>query len=255
MAKMSSWRDTILNEFVPGISKLTLVADADNLFTEEKLLSELRARGFDLLDFSDPVEFRYVYETVYLSKWNQAAHTNLVVTLHQPVTALQSMPHDLLQAGRKLAFNLGQLFPDMSYPVIEGLDRSLLAELFDAQTRYPTGRMSENATKNFILRHVFGVAVELISNDIDLLRTLLRLHYGEAQLPHSLIQWFAQALQKDNRFQTWPLDAIVPDAQAFFTFLQERWPLFLGAPDKTQPDKRGITRLCLAISRTGSASV
>ena len=62
---MSSWRDTIINELVPGVSKLTLVADPDNLFTEEKLLLELRARGFDLLDFNDTVEFRYACETGY----------------------------------------------------------------------------------------------------------------------------------------------------------------------------------------------
>ena len=234
---MSNWRDTILNEFLPGVSKLTLVADPDNLFTEEKLLSELRSRGFDLLDFNNPVEFRYACETVYRSIWDQREHSNLVVTLHREESGLQSIPHDLLQAGRKLAFNLGKLFPGMSYPVIEGLDRSLLDDLFDAQTRFPTGRMGENATGDFILRHIFGIAVKLISNDADLLRALLRLHYGQTKLPATLIERLVQELEKDNRFQTWPLDAIVPDAQAFFTFLQERWPLFLGVSDKTNQAK------------------
>ena len=32
---MSSWRDAILNDFVPNVSKLTLVADPDCLLTEE----------------------------------------------------------------------------------------------------------------------------------------------------------------------------------------------------------------------------
>ena len=32
---MSSWRDAILNDFVLGVSKLTLVADPDCLLTEE----------------------------------------------------------------------------------------------------------------------------------------------------------------------------------------------------------------------------
>ena len=44
------------------IRKLTLVADPDCLLTEEKLVLELRGRGFDLIEFSDPVEFRYAYE-------------------------------------------------------------------------------------------------------------------------------------------------------------------------------------------------
>ena len=234
---MSSWREPILNEFAPGVSKLTLVADPDNLFTEEKLLLELRARGFDLLDFNDSVEFRYAYETGYRSLWDQGEYADLVVTLHRQEAGLQSMPHDLLQASRMLAFNLGKLFPGMSYPVVQGLDRSLLDNLFEAQNRFPTGPIGENATRDFILRHVFGIAAELISNEADLLRALLRLHYGQTKLPHTLIERLVQELEKDNRFQTWPLDAIVPDAQAFFTFLQERWPLFLGAPDKTNQAK------------------
>lgn len=60
---MSSWRDTILNDFVPHVSKLTLVADPDSLLTEEKLALTLRGRGFDLIEFNDPVEFRYAYES------------------------------------------------------------------------------------------------------------------------------------------------------------------------------------------------
>ena len=230
---MSSWRDTILNEFVPGVSKLTLVADPDYLFTEEKLLSELRARGFDLLDFNDLVEFRYAYETRYRSIWEQREQTDLIVTLRRQETELQSIPYDLLQAGRKLVFNLGELFPDMSYPVIEELDLSLLDELFDVQSKSPPGRMSENATRDFILRHVFGVTVDLISNDVKLLRTLLRLHYGQIKLPDTLIARLIQTLQKLSRFQTWPLVDIVPDSRAFFAFLQERWPMFLSMQGKT----------------------
>ena len=53
---MSSWRDSILNNFVPNVSKLTLVADPDCLLTEEKMALELRGRGFDLIEFSDPIE-------------------------------------------------------------------------------------------------------------------------------------------------------------------------------------------------------
>jgi hypothetical protein len=43
---MTSWRDVILDDFVPNVSKLTLVADPDGLLIEEKLTLELRGRGF-----------------------------------------------------------------------------------------------------------------------------------------------------------------------------------------------------------------
>jgi len=224
---MSSWRDAILNDFVPNVSKLTLVADPDCLLTEEKLALELRGRGFDLIEFSDPVEFRYAYESKYRSIWDRGEHTDLVVVLRLQDAELESLPYDLLQAGRKLSFNLGDLFPHLSYPVIEKLDRSLLDALFEAQRKSPPDRMGDNATKDFILRHVFGIAAELIANEVELLRALLRLHYGKLQIPLMLAERLIQVLKGHDGFKAWPLSEIVPDDEAFFAFLQERWPLFL----------------------------
>ncbi|EIU7179270.1 BREX-3 system phosphatase PglZ [Pseudomonas aeruginosa] len=224
---MSSWRDAILNDFIPNVSKLTLVADPDCLLTEETLALELRGRGFDLIEFSDPVEFRYAYESRYRSIWDRGEHTDLVVVLRLQDTELESLPYDLLQAGRKLSFNLGDLFPNLSYPVIEKLDRSLLDSLFEAQRKSPPDRMGDNATKDFILRHVFGIAAELIANEVELLRALLRLHYGKLQLPLMLAERLIQVLKGHDGLKTWPLSEIVPDDEAFFAFLQERWPLFL----------------------------
>ncbi len=60
---MPSWRDAILASFVPRVSKLTLVADPDCLLTEETMSLALRERGFDLIEFTDAVAFRYAYES------------------------------------------------------------------------------------------------------------------------------------------------------------------------------------------------
>ncbi|MDR1164745.1 MAG: BREX-3 system phosphatase PglZ [Deltaproteobacteria bacterium] len=224
---MSSWRDAILSDFTPNVSNLTLVADPDCLLSEEKLALELRGRGFDLIEFSDPVEFRYAYESKYRSFWDREERSDLVVILHLRDVELKSLPFDLLQAGRKLSFTLGDLFPNLSYPVIEILDRSLLDALFEAQRKYPPDRLGDNATKDFILRHVFRVAAELIANEEELLNILLRLRYSKIQLPLTLAERIIQVLKNDDGFKAWPLSEIVPDDEAFFAFLQERWPLFL----------------------------
>ena len=71
---MSNWREQILSEFVPQVSRLTLVADPDSLLTEEKLANELRRRGFDLIEFTDPIEFRYAYESGYRSIWDSGRY-------------------------------------------------------------------------------------------------------------------------------------------------------------------------------------
>ena len=224
---MSSWRDQILKEFTPKVARLTLVADPDGLLLEEGILEGIRERGFELIPFEDHVAFRYAYETKFRSRWDKGEQTDLVVALRSGASDLGSLPYDLLQAGRRLSFNLGEIFPNLSYPVIAALDRGDLEALFDAQKRYAPGVLGDNATKEFVLRHVFEIAPELIRKPSDLLRVLLRRLYREQRIPTILDERFIQVLRQNDGFEGWPIDSIIPDRETFFAFLQERWPIFL----------------------------
>lgn len=223
---MSSWRESILKEFVPNVSKLTLVADPDGLLTEEKLVLALSQRGFELLEFTDPVEFRYAYELNYRSVWDSGEATDLVIILRLQDNELAALPYDLLEAGRKLAFDLGALFPNLSYPVLEYFDRSLLDALFEAQNKFLPERLGDNATKDFILRHVFGIAAELLTTEVELLRALLRLHYSKTHLPLLLSERLLHLLKVHNCFQSWPLAEIVPNEAAFLLSYKSVGPYF-----------------------------
>lgn len=222
-----SWRDLILQEFTPQVARLTVVADPDELLTEEGVVSGLRERGFDLLLFDDPIAFRFAYESKYRSRWDRGELTELVVVLRAATLDLRGLPYDLLQAGRQLSFNLGDLFPNLSYPVIATLDRGDLGALYRAQRQQNPGKLGDNATKDFILRHVFEVAPELIKRPPDLLRILLRRHYQGQQVPAVLDERFMHVLRQNGSFDDWPLAAILPDRHAFFDFLQQRWPRFV----------------------------
>ncbi|MBM3299151.1 MAG: BREX-3 system phosphatase PglZ, partial [Deltaproteobacteria bacterium] len=113
---MSSWRDQVLKEFTPKVARLTLVADPDGLLLEEGILAGIQERGFELIPFEDHVAFRYAYESKFRSRWDRGEQTDLVVVLRSQASDLASLPYDLLQAGRKLSFNLGDIFPNLSYP-------------------------------------------------------------------------------------------------------------------------------------------
>jgi len=229
---MSSWRDQILREFTPKVARLTLVADPDGLLLEEGVLEGIRERGFELIPFEDHISFRYAYETKFRSRWDKGKQTDLVVALRSGASDLGSLPYDLLQAGRRLSFNLGEIFPNLSYPVIAALDRGDLEALFDAQKRHALGVLGDNATKEFALRHVFEIAPELIRKPSDLLRVLLRRHYREQRIPTILDERFIQVLRQNDGFEGWPLDFIIPDREAFYAFFQERWPIFLDRSEK-----------------------
>jgi hypothetical protein len=224
---MSSWRDKILKEFTAKVARLTLVADPDGLLLEEGTLEGIRERGFELIPFEDHIAFRYAYESKFRSRWDRGENTDLVAVLRYQASDLSGLPYDLLQAGRRLSFNLGDIFPNLSYPVVADLDRGSLDALYEAQKRHAPGQLGDNGTKEFVLRHVFEIAPELVKQPSDLLRVLLRRHYRGQRIPAGLDKRFIQLLRQNNAFDDWPLETLVSDREAFFAFLQERWPIFL----------------------------
>ena len=224
---MHNWRQNILERFIPRLHRLTLVSDPDGLLAEESLAMELEKRGFDLIEYDDAVEFRYAYEKKYRSIWDNGENTDLVVVLRIPDTDLDSLPYDLLQAGKKMSFSLGEIFPNLSPPIIESLDLSLLDNLFEAQQQIIPDRMGDNATIDFVLRYVFGIDAHLINKDHELFKTLIHLHYGKIILPVNTAERLINVLATHKAFKDWPLDLIVESSDRFYEFLQERWPLFL----------------------------
>ena len=243
---MDDWRDRILKEFTPRIAPLTLVADPDGLLHEETLLEAIRERGFEILPFDDSVAFRFAYESRFRSRWGRGNRgdrgdrgnrgheghggetADLVVLVraerHELATTL---PWDLLRAGRQLSFGLDELFPGLSYPVVASLDRGHLTVLHRAWIRHGAERLGDDATRDFALLHVFDVAPALVRRPADLLRVLLRRHHRGQRLPRILDERLIHLLRHGGEFDAWPLEAIVPDREAFFSFLQERWPPFL----------------------------
>lgn len=237
-----SWRDPVLSEFVPQLVPLTLVADPDGLLADERIQETLQALGFEIIAYQDPIAFRYYFETSVRPRWQAGEHTELAVVLRANKGDLHQLPYDLLRNGRQLTFSLSTLFPELTYNEVAALDRQDLDALYAAQLTFPPHHLGENSSRDFVLRHVFGIDAHLVKDEADLLMLLLRLHMGKRPLgQHPLPTPFAdrllQQLRKNGRFADWPLKTLLADSSALYAFLQERWPLFL---DKQVPEEEII---------------
>ncbi|MEZ5277093.1 MAG: BREX-3 system phosphatase PglZ [Opitutaceae bacterium] len=222
---MSTWRDTILKEFPSQVARLTLVADPDGLLTEEGVLQGLRERGFDLIEFEDPIAFRYAYESKYRARWDRGENTDLVVVLRSREQDLRKLPYDLYTAGRKLSFSIPAIFPNLSYPVVEALGAKHFDSLFRAQEQYKPARMGSNQSADFILLHVFETEPKLIQKPAQLLHFLMRKHYRDKVIPSRMVDRFVEVLRQGGHFDDWPLEQIVATSADFYAFIQERWVL------------------------------
>jgi hypothetical protein len=228
------WRGPILQHFSEASARagrLTVVSDPDELLTEPGLVERLAARGFEVLTFEDPVAFRYAYETRFRRHWDEGRSTHLVVVLRTRAQDLRSVPHDLLEdareGGRVLTFSLPELFPTLSPTVVADLDHQHFDALFAAVLEASSEMLGANATTDFVLRHVFEIAPELIRSPADLLRMLIRRHYRGQSFPARFDQRLLELLHRRPEWSEWPLESVLSSRDAFLTFLQERWPRFL----------------------------
>ncbi len=240
---MSDWRAQILKEFSPGVQPITAVSDPDGLLTEPLLSQALDERGFELLVFEESISFRFAYESRFRSRIDVGLRVDLIVISHDDASSEITLPFDLLAKAAKLSFSLADVFPHLSYPVLRALEPQYFDRLYEAQLRFRPGILGENATKDFVLRHVFEIVAELIKDDADLLRTLLRRHYRLQSIPQTFVERLVQVLCQGGRFANWPLTTLLQDRSLFFAFLQERWPLFLdgcGPAANAQPRSLSI---------------
>jgi len=233
---MSLWIERILNEFPAELARLWIVADPDDVLLDERVLSEMRARGFDVLPFEDSIVFRTEYEERYRADWDQGkAGPARSLVLHLRGTNINDLPWDYLRQARKVSLSLADLFPKLSYPVVRQIGAEYLEQLFEAQTKYAVQICGETATKEFILLHIFRISPHLISRSEDLWRELLRLHYRDGELPKMLADHVEHILVNHYAFIGLPLAELFSSKSVLLRVVQDAWFRYLA--------QRGITGL------------
>ena len=69
-----------------------------------------------MIPFEDHIAFRYAYESRFRAHWDRRERLTWWSYCDPRSSEIDSLPYDLLLAGRRLSFNLGGHFPNLSYP-------------------------------------------------------------------------------------------------------------------------------------------
>jgi hypothetical protein len=225
---MSRWIDRILQEFPQDLSRFWIAADPDDLLLDERVLSSLRERGFELLPFEDPIAFRTEYEERYRAAWARGVPApSGALILHLRGTEVDALPWDYLRTGRRTSLSLANLFPNLSYSVVRQIGSEYYEGLFEAQGQHNPQSMGDGATKDFILTHIFRISPYLISRPEDLWRELLRLHYRGDGLPPVLASHVATVLGAKSAFGTLPIGDLFSSKSFLLRVVQSAWDHFL----------------------------
>ncbi len=224
---MSEWREQIVRRLVPNTARVTAVSDADGLLRDPGVFQAIQAKGFAIVQFEESVSFRFDYESQFRSKWDVGEKSELVVVFKPGEYEFNTLPADVLANAQRLSFTLKDIFPRLSYVVVSQLETIYYDALYRAQQQYATASQDETQTLGFVLRHVFQIEPAVINSLPDLLKMLCERHYRKMSIPPLLAEYLITALRQNPDFHNWPLETIVPNAAAFWEFLNERWPIYV----------------------------
>ena len=224
---MSEWREQIVRRLVPNMAPITAVSDPDGLLRDPGVFQAIQAKGFAIVQFEDSISFRFDYESRFRTKWDAGDKTELVVVFKPGDNEFNTLPADVLAKAQCVSVSLKDIFPKLSFDVVSHLESVYYDALYRAQQQEAKSPMDEAQTLGFVLRHVFQIEPAVIKSLPDLLKMLCERHYRKLSIPAMLDKYLIAALRKNADFRDWPLETIVPNAAAYWEFLDERWPIYV----------------------------
>jgi hypothetical protein len=225
---MSLWTERILSHFTADLTRLWVACDPDDVLLDEKLLTELRSRGFELMLYEDPFAFRAEYEERYRAAWDRGEQGPAqYLVLHVRSADVNELPWDIVHHGRVVRLSLAELFPRLAYGVVQQVEPEHLAGLFHAhQTELQSAR-GENESKDFILEHVYQLAPRSIRTPVDFWRELLRMHFANRSLPPMFAQHAAGIIQGKGLFTDQPVAIWLASKSVLLRAVQDAWYRYL----------------------------
>ncbi|MDR2853518.1 MAG: BREX-3 system phosphatase PglZ [Burkholderiaceae bacterium] len=224
----SLWHQRILGSFTADLSRLWVACDPDGVLLDEKLLSELRVRGFEVMEYDDPFVFRAEYEERYRAAWDAgvpAPSPSLIV--HLPRDAADDLPWDIVRSARTERLILAELFPKLAYSVVRQVEPEWLAVLFDAHQTELQSVRGEGESRDFILEHVYQLTPRAIRTEVDFWREALRLHFDHRTLPVPFAEHVAGILRSRKLLAGQPVAQWLSSKSALLRVVQDGWYRYL----------------------------
>jgi hypothetical protein len=226
---MNQWHQRILGSFTADLCRLWVACDPDGVLLDEKLLSELRARGFEVMGYEDPFGFRAEFEERYRAAWDAgepAPSPALIVHLRHDNA--NGLPWDIVHNARPaVRLNLAELFPKLAYSAVRLVEPDRLQMLFDAHQTELQSVRGESESKDFILEHVYQFTPRSIRASVDFWREVLRLHFAGRALPEPFAEHVATILHGRGLLAGHPVMEWLSSRSALLRVVQDAWYRYL----------------------------
>ncbi|WP_229626014.1 BREX-3 system phosphatase PglZ [Vibrio parahaemolyticus] len=219
------WQDTLIGKIDLFGQILYVIQDPDRLCFEPYIADKLAKANVTLFSESDPVALRMSFE-----EWCENCDGKpLIIRLDDNENNELYIPFDIDRQAIKLDFYIGEVISNFDVSVLRTLDPKYYQQLIDAVKTYRVGKLNKSDSLDFVLRHIYKIAPEIIQTEVDLVRLMIRKHYLGVEMPLMLEERLIQLLSLQNQFEQWDFKQLLPSRASFFAFLQDQWLLYLEA--------------------------
>ncbi|MGI2259416.1 BREX-3 system phosphatase PglZ [Shewanella sp. GXUN23E] len=220
---MSNWVKELISTLNLDGAFIYLLDDPDGLCFEPQIASFFREKQAMLIDENDPLALRLTYE-----KWLQdSSQISLLIRIADCSELF--IPFDIAAHAKRRSFNLTEICPEIDATVLRQIPASSFQSVVDAIALYRPGKLTPLASTDFILRHVYKIAPEIIQSAADVVRLLIRKHYVGIEMPGYFEERLVALLALNRALTQWDFTALVPNRANFYNFLQTQWERYIAS--------------------------
>ncbi|WP_051258537.1 BREX-3 system phosphatase PglZ [Atopococcus tabaci] len=168
------WIEKLQEQF-PQRNAIYIVKDIDGILLRETVIDLLKSKNINVLNFEDPVRFRFVFERYY----RFARNKTLIIRIGNEDKKM--VPWDVYEKAFQLVITFDQIFPGMDRMVIRNLPNEYLSAISRCDTQF-SDKLNETETKKKVLMAVFGKKIFSIYEEREV-DNILRKYWSQFEKP------------------------------------------------------------------------
>jgi hypothetical protein len=236
-----SWQENLLVQFVPDLgTKVWVVSDPDSLIRNEDVLPKLEGKGFEVMNFEDPMVFRFEYESRIRPAWESGCTRPLVILCGDFDENSARLPGDLLIASKSLKFGIDELFPGMDAKVLRELPSEKWAKVMEYLKQRPGKKFTSRETEEVILRLCYKMVPDIMDGPADFMRRLLDTHLLGLPLGNRVASRVAKEMESSSELNGWPVEKLCSETSFFWNFIQRGWENYVQGANAESNDVPAI---------------
>ncbi|EOC1555324.1 BREX-3 system phosphatase PglZ [Cronobacter dublinensis] len=222
-----AWQDDVLHKVNLDGAFVYIINDPDGLLHEPVIANSLQEKNALIFDDDDPLALRLSYEV-----W-RSGENKIPFLIRLAAESDIFIPHDIHRESKEIDFHLSEFFQDIDSDILRLLPAEFYQSVMDALKSFAPGRLSPQSSLDFLLRHIYRIAPEIIQSSTDLVRLLIRKHYIGIEMPMQIETRLIHLLSLVPSFGLWNVNQLISNKSYFFDFLQKQWEIYLQDEEKS----------------------